>query len=516
MEKGEEEGLGRVRRGRAHRVAARKEGSKQVKPYLTRKIEPYNLLSEEELEKVELYADRILWEVGLEITDHPFSLDLLRGAGAKVEGTRVRCEGAMLREIIRGSAPREFTQHARNPEKSVVIGGKNTVFVPAYGPPFVRDLEKGRRYASMEDFSNFVKLAYMSESLHHSGGTVCEPVDLPVNKRHFDMVYAHLRYSDRPFLGSVTAGERAQDTVEMAKIVFGSDFVDKNCVVVGLINANSPLGFDKTMLDALCVYAENNQGCLVSPFVVGGAMSPASVIGIVTQTYVEVMLGMALTQLVRRGSPVVFGSFASTMSMQSGAPIFGMAESSLVQMGVSQLARRLGVPCRSGGGLCTSKIADGQACYEASNTLNATLMSGVNFVLHSAGWLEGGLSMGYEKFMMDNDQLRNVARLAEGVDTSDESFAFDAFEEVGPGGHFLGSLHTRRHFETAFIGPGLSDVNSYEQWKEEGERDMLSRAHDAWKRSLLEYERPFMDEGIDEGLKDFMGRRKASMPDREY
>ena len=294
------------------------------------------------------------------------------------------------------------------------IGGNATVFAPVYGPPFVRDLDGNRRYATIEDFRNFVKLAYMAPSIHHSGGTVCEPVDVPVNKRHLDMIYSHIKYSDKPFMGSVTAPERAEDTVAMAKIVFGDDFVENNTVLTSLINANSPMVFDDTMLGALKVYARHNQACIVTPFILAGAMSPVTVAGTLTQVLAEVLAGAALTQLIRPGAPVLFGTFASSISMQSGAPTFGTPEPSLVSYGAAQLARRLGLPFRTGGSLCASKVPDAQAAYESANTLNSTLLAGTNFVLHSAGWLEGGLASCYEKFMMDIDQLGMQQKFAAG------------------------------------------------------------------------------------------------------
>jgi hypothetical protein len=266
--------------------------------------------------------------------------------------------------------------------------------------------------------SNFVKLAYMAPSIHHSGGTVCEPVDVPVNKRHLDMIYAHMRYSDKPFMGSVTAPERAEDTIAMCKILFGDDFVDQNTVLTSLINANSPMVFDETMLGALKVYARNNQACIVTPFILAGAMSPVTVAGTLTQVLAEVLAGAALTQLIRPGAPVLFGTFASSISMQSGAPTFGTPEPSLVSYGAAQLARRLGLPFRTGGSLCASKVPDAQAAYESANTLNSTILAGTNFVLHSAGWLEGGLASCYEKFMMDIDQLGMQQKFCEGVDLS--------------------------------------------------------------------------------------------------
>jgi trimethylamine--corrinoid protein Co-methyltransferase len=390
------------------------------------------------------------------------------------------------------------------------------VLVPAYGSPFVRDLDKGRRYATIEDFQNFVKLAYMAPGLHHSGGTVCEPVDLPVNKRHFDMVYSHMKYSDKPFMGSVTHPERAQDTVDMAKILFGDEFVDQNTVCTSLINANSPLTFDATMLGAAKVYARNNQATVISPFILAGAMSPVTTAATTTQILAEALAGMAFVQLVRPGAPVVFGTFASAVSMQSGAPTFGTSEPSMVMYAVAALARRLGVPFRSGGGLTGAKIPDAQAAYESANTLQTSALAGVNFMLHTAGWLEGGLSMGYEKFVMDADQASMLAILLGGMDMSENGQGMDAFREVGPGSHFLGSSHTQGNFETAFYRSTVADNNSFEQWDADGSLDCAQRANGLWKSMLNEYQPPELDPAIDEALLDFMARRKESFPDKEY
>jgi trimethylamine--corrinoid protein Co-methyltransferase len=421
----------------------------------------------------------------------------------------------MCRQIVEATAPKVFTQHARNPANSVQIGGMATVFAPNYGSPFVRDLDNGRRYGTLEDFRNFVKLAYLSPHLHHSGGTVCEPVDVPVNKRHLDMVYSHLRFSDKPFMGSVTAPERARDTVELAKIVFGEEFVDQNAVVLSLINANSPLVWDTTMLGSLRAYAEANQATVVTPFILAGAMAPVTAAAVCAQTLAESLGGMALAQLVRPGAPVVLGSFASSMSMQSGAPTFGTPEPALVLFAMAALARRLGVPFRSGGSLCASKIPDAQAAYESAATLWPTVLAGVNFVLHAAGWLEGGLSVGYEKFVLDADQCGMMAVFVKGMDMSENGQALDAIRDNGPGQHFLGSAHTLANFETAFYRSETADNNSFEQWQEDGGLDAAQRANGIWKRMLADYEPPPIDPAIDEALLDFIARRKASFPDSD-
>lgn len=500
---------------------ARASASGPVAPYIKRNIPFVEIINEEGLELIERNADIILEEIGIDFRDDAEALDMWREAGADVQGERVRFPRGLCRKLIMDSAPAQFTQYARNAERSVVIGGNNTVMVPAYGPPFVHDLDKGRRYATIEDFQNFVKLAYMSNSLHHSGGTVCEPVDLPVNKRHFDMVYSHMRYSDKPFMGSVTAPERAQDTVDMAKILFGDDWIDpetgqERTVVVNLINANSPMTFDDTMLGAAKVYARANQGCIVSPFILAGAMSPVTVAGTAAQILAEAMAGMAFVQLVRPGAPVVFGTFASSVSMQSGAPTFGSPEPTQVMYICAALARRLKVPFRSGGGLCASKLPDAQAAYEAANTLQSAAMAGVNFMLHTAGWLEGGLAMGYEKFMMDADQASMLAVLLGGVDLSENGQALDALREVGPGNHFLGCAHTQSNFQSAFWRSEISDNNSFEQWESEGSLDAAQRANGKWKTALAEYQAPALDVAVDEALQAFIKMRKDSFPDANY
>ncbi|HEX9043965.1 MAG TPA: trimethylamine methyltransferase family protein [Candidatus Limnocylindrales bacterium] len=499
--------------GRESRRAARLASHVARQPFLTRKLAPFEILDEEGLSLLEENAETILEEVGVEFRGDPAALDLLRNAGGDVDGELVRFPRGMCRRIVQATAPRQYTQYARNPANNVEIGGMNTVFAPNYGSPFVRDLDGGRRYGTIEDFRNFVKLVYMSPHLHHSGGTICEPVDVPVNKRHLDMIYAHLRYTDKPFMGSVTAAERAYDTVEMAKIVFGADFVDQNAVITSLINAASPLVWDSSMLGAARAYAENNQATLITPFILAGAMAPVTSAAVCAQTLAEALAGMAFVQLVRPGAPVVFGSFASSMSMQTGAPTFGTPEPALVLYVMAALARRLGVPFRSGGALCASKLPDAQAAYESAATMQPTILAGVNFVLHTAGWLEGGLTMSYEKLILDADQAGMLAVFAQGMDLSENSQGLAAFREGTPGVHFLGSAHTLANFETAFYRSETANYDSFEQWSEEGAKDAATRANAVWKRMLAEYEQPPMDPGIDEALLEFIARRKASMPD---
>ena len=506
-----------AQRGRAAKRLARQGGIKdEFRTWIDRRIPHFEILDTEALELIEYNADTVLEEIGIEFREFPRALKLWKDAGADVGGERVRFPRGLCRSLVQATAPSEYTQHARNPKRSTIIGGDRTVLVPAYGPPFVHDLDRGRRYATIEDFRNFVKLTYLSPGLHHSGGTVCEPVDVPVNKRHFDMVYSHIKYTDKPFMGSVTHPERAEDTVAMAQLLFGEDFLPHKTVLTSLINVNSPLTYDATMLGAATVYAENNQATVISPFLLAGAMSPVTMAGTLTQILAEALAGMAYIQLVRPGAPVVFGSFAAAVSMQSGAPTFGTPEPSLVLYGVGQLARRLGVPFRSGGGLCASKIPDAQAAYEAANTLQTAALAGVNFMLHTAGWLEGGLAMGYEKFILDVDQANMISVLLKGIDLSENAQALDALHEVGPGSHFLGAAHTQANFETAFYRSTIADNNSFEQWQQEGATDAAQRANSIWKKLLADYQPPKLDPAIDESLVDFIRRRKSEFEDRDY
>lgn len=503
--------------GRAGRAASRATTAVPAPKYLARQVKPYELATDEQLDQIENNADTILEQVGIEFRNYPTALDMWRRAGADVDGERVRFPRGLCRSLVQSSAPSQYTQHARNPLNNVEIGGNNTVFAPNYGSPFVYDQDNGRRYATIDDFQNIIKLAYMSPHLHHSGGTVCEPVDIPVNKRHLDMVYSHLKFSDKAFMGSVTAGERAADSIELARIGFGGDLRDESgverTVMSSLINASSPLVWDDTMLAAAETYAAANQACIISPFILSGAMAPTTAAAVAAQTLAEALAGMAFCQLVRPGAPVVFGSFASSMSMATGAPTFGTPEPAIVLYTVAALARRLGVPFRSGGSLTASKLPDAQAAYESASTILPTVMAGVNFVLHSAGWMEGGLAVGYEKFMMDADQLGMMMKFGNGLDMSENGQGVDAFLEHEPGQHFLGTAHTFANFETAFYRSTLADNSSYEQWLEDGATTTADRANTAWKKALGDYEAPALDEAVDAELQDYIGRRKAEMPD---
>ena len=505
-----------ARRGRggggAARRAERSAVSFETARFIERNIPNFEILTPEAIEIIEHNAEIVLEEIGVNFVENPAALQRWRDAGADVRGERVHIPRGLARQLC-STAPSRFTQIARNPARNVEIGGNSLVLAPVYGPPFVRDRLGGRRYATMADFEMFVKLAYMSKWLHHSGGTVCEPTDIPVNKRHLDMLYAHMSLSDKPFMGSVTEPSRAADSIEMARILFGSDVVDTQCVMTSLVNINSPLTFDSVMMGALEEYAAAGQACIVSPFIVGGAMAPVSVAGTLTQVLAEVLAGIAYSQLIRPGAPMIFGAFVTSIDMNSGAPTFGTPEASQITYGAGQLARRLNLPYRSAGAFNGSKLPDAQAAYESANSLNAGLLSGVNFMLHACGWLEGGLVASPEKFVMDADQLGILHKLAEGVPVDANAQAMDALREVGPGGHFLGCAHTQANYSSAFWRTSLLDYKPYETWSEEGARDTEALASAKVDKMLADYRQPYLDPATDEALKDYMARKKASMPD---
>ena len=482
---------------------------------MKRNIPLYDLLDEPALLALEAQADWLLEEIGVEFRGDQESIELFRAAGASVDGTRVRFDPGLARSLCQ-SAPREFQMHARDPAHTITIGGDHVVFTPAYGPPFVSDLDRGRRYATLEDFRNFVKLAYSSPWLNHSGGTVCEPVDIAVNKRHLDMVYTHLRYSTKPFMGSVTSPQRAQDSIDMARIVFGDQYLQSHCVIQGNINVNSPLVFDDMMTGALKVYARANQGIVLSPFILGGAMGPVTQPALIAQAHAEAMVGIALGQLVRPGSPVVYGNFLSTLDLKTGAPTFGTPEANLSCFAIGQLCRRLGLPLRCGGHLTASKVADGQAMQESADSMTAGIMAGANYVLHAAGWLEGGLTMGYEKFVMDLDRCGMTQRTMSGLEINDDTLGKAAYRQAGPGENFFGTAHTLEHFKKANYQSDLADNHSFEFWFENGREDIERRANRRWKEMLAQYQQPDMDPAIDEALLEFIARKKSATADEWY
>ncbi len=497
--------------GRRARVAERTRAPIVSLPTLKRRIPVYEIVSDEAIELVHQESCRILEEVGIEFRDAEAAA-MWKAAGADVDGLRVRIGRDQLMELI-AQVPSEYEMHARNPERTVRVGGENSIFVPMYGAPYVRDFDGTRRYGTLEDLYNFHKLAYMAPALHSTSSIICEPMDVPVPKRHLHIIYGVLRWSDKPFMGIVTERSRAEDTIRMAQIVFGEEFVDNNVVLTSVVNANSPLVWDATMLDALKVYASHNQPCLLSPFALCGASTSASTIGAVAQVNAEALAGIAFTQLVRPGSPQVYGQFMVTVNMKTGAPMGGTPEAAHMQFLIGQLARKYQLPWRTSGFHVGSKLADAQAGYEANMLMHAALLAGANYIWHVAGWLEAGLVADFAKFALDTEQLTGWYRYAQGIDMSDLDAAMAAVREVGPAGHFLGTQHTLDKFESAFFMPDIMDFNSFEQWSAEGSLDAEARGRNKARAMLEAYEEPKLDEGVHEALRDFIARRERELPD---
>ena len=391
------------------------------------------------------------------------------------------------------------------------MGERNIVFSPVYGPPYVADYDQGRRPATMEDFHNFAKLTYMIPDLHHAGGVLVEPNDIPVSERHLDMLMAHITLNDKAFMGSTVHPDNARDTVTMAEILFGAEAIRQNPATLSIISISSPMRMDDRMLSALEVYARANQAMILASFIIVGAMSPTTMAATIAQQNAESLFAICYAQMLNPGTPCIQGPFLPTVDMKSGAPCFGTPESALALYACAQLARYYNLPFRSGGNYAGSRIPDAQAGYESASSIWPTIQAGTNFVLHAAGWLEGGLISGYEKMILDAEMLGIMAKYVQGISLTEEDFAWDAYAEVGPGGHFLGCAHTMRHYESAFYQHKVFNMENYEQWEIDGSEDSYKKANKIWKQMLKAYEAPALDEAIAEELNAFVTQRRAEI-----
>ncbi len=471
----------------------------------------YEILSEEAVATLDGGWRRIVSELGIEFL-LPEAVDAFAQAGQEVDDNLVKLDPEFVLEQV-AKAPREFDVQARNPEHSIHIGGDHMSFASVYGPPFVRE-GAVRRNALMEDFENFCKLSQAFPQLDSAGGTIVEPEDTPLDSRHLDMVLALQTLTDKPYMGSVTSAENAKDTIAMGEILFGGrEAIEAEPVSISLINVNSPLRYDDRMLGAMLEYVRAGQPVVITPFLLMGAMSPVSVPSALTQQMAEALAGIALAQLVRPGTPVIFGSFLSNTDMQSGSPSFGTPESAVGLLCTGQIARHFGLPWRSGGGLTSSQTADAQAAYEAMMTMLPTFLAGANWVMHSAGWLESGLVSCYEKFVIDIEILRMLKEEFTPLEVDEASLAWGAHKEVGHGGHFLGAAHTLERFRECFYRPLLSSTENFERWKKLGERDATARAGEIWRKTLEEYEQPPLDDAIRTSLGEYVVRRRAELGD---
>ncbi len=471
----------------------------------------YEILSQEAMATLDGGWRRLMTEIGVEFMDDR-ALDLFRQHGQRVEENKVFLDPDFVLEQV-AKAPREFDLQARNPDNNVHIGGDSMAFGAVYGPPFVREGDV-RRDATMSDFRNFTKLAQSFGALDSAGGVICEPNDTPLDSRHLDMTYALQTLTDKIYMGNVVSGVNAADTIKMTEILFGSrESIEATPATISLINCNSPLRWDDRMLEAQFEYSAANQAVVLTPFLLMGAMSPVTIPAALVQQITEALSGIALSQLIRPGSPVVFGSFLSNIDMQSGSPTFGTPESGIGLLCTGQIARHFGLPFRTGGGLTSSQVPDAQAGYEAMMTMLPTFLAGANWVMHSAGWLEGGLVAGYEKFIVDLEILQMLKHEFTPLEIDEASMAFGAHEEVGHGGHFLGAMHTMERFRTCFYRPFLSSSENYERWMRNGGNDTAARAASVWKKKLEEYEQPALDDAVRQELEEYVVRRRAELGD---
>jgi len=506
-----EPGLGRVRRGRDARAAKRRTRTRSWLPELERRIPWVDLLSDDQVQVIHDASMDVVEEVGVEFRCDD-ALALWRDAGAAVDGARVRLDREHLMALV-GTAPSSYTMVARDPTHTVTVGNGKTIFTPSYGAPYVLGLDGTRRPGTLEDFKNFTKLNHLSPALHMSGGVVCEPMDVPVPKRHLYMTQNLLTYSSKPFMGAVTSKERAEDSLHMAGIVFGQDVVRDTTVMTCLANGNTPLVWDKTMLDSVRVFAAANQATLFSPFVLGGASTPASTVGAVIQVNIEALTGVAFSQLVRAGAPALYGQWVSTVSMKTGAPQAGTPEICHMNLLTAQMARHYGLPSRCSGSCSSSKMVDAQAGYEAARNMYGVLMAGTNFVLSTTGYLESAMCQSYAKWVLDSEQLEMMYRLGSGVSFDDLDEVLDTMREVPPGGHHLGTAHTLANFQTAFSMPEMMNSDNYEQWLADGALSAEDRATAKCRQLLEEYEEPALDDDVRAELDEFVARRDAELPD---
>jgi len=477
-------------------------------PEIKRNIPIMEVTNREGVELIHDFAMRVAEEIGCEFQDEE-SIEYWRQTGAEIDGYRVKIGREELLGLIE-KIPSSYVHHARNPERTVRVGDGHAVVSPSYGAPFVRDMDGVRRYATLEDLNNLQKLNHMASSVHIAGGTIVEPVDIPVGHRHMHMAYSGLKFSDKPIIGNVTARQRAEDTMEMMKIVFGEEFAANNTVTTSLINANSPLVWDQTMLDALKVYAMNNQAVMCSPFSMAAASTPASNVGTVGVVLAEALMAMAMTQVIRPGAPMLFGVPAMTVALNSGAPVHGSPDSAMVQFLANAMARFYRVPHRAILNVATSKSGDMQAAYDSMWGLFPSMLSDANWLTMAGGMLEGALTVGYGKTMIDFEQLDAFYHFLQGPDFHDIEEVFEVVKKVGPGGHFLGETHTLN--SKLFIFDSQHN-NSYEQWDIEGRLDSEAVGVRKAQKWLQKYELPPMDKALDEALLDYIAKRSKEIPE---
>lgn len=468
---------------------------------------PTELVGEDEIETIHETSLQILREVGVEFLD-PETREVLEATGGvEVEETMVRFDPEFVEEII-ASAPSEFTLHAPNPERNLHMGGDAVAFGAVSSAPNVSDESGGRRQGNREDFRNLIRLASTINTVHLWPGYPVEPVDIHPSVRHLEAAYDLLTLSDLFTHAYSLHRQKNRDGLEMIKIVrqIDEDQLQRQPSMMSIINCNSPLRYDTPMTQGILEFSSRNQVICITPFTLAGAMAPVTIAGALSQHNAEALAGIALTQVVRPGAPVIYGGFTSNVDMQSGAPAFGTPESMQTSIVTGQLTRRYGIPYRSSGVNAANAI-DAQAAYESVFSLWGAIMGGAHVLVHAVGWMEGGLRASYEKMVLDADLCGMVQSFLEPIDFSTDSLAFDAIREVGPGGHYFGIQHTLERFRTAFYKPLISDWRNYETWEEAGKPEAKDRIIQLVGQLMETYQEPALDDAVKEELREFVDRR---------
>ena len=506
------EGARKSRRGgRGARREIRTAIDTQMLPALKHNLPLVEPMDQEQIEKIDAASMDILEDVGVVFRD-PVAIEDWRKAGAEIrDDDLVILDRGLVRELI-STIPETFTYHARNPANNLPFGQNHSMFIPMTGAPYLRDLDDVRRGPTLDDLANFHKLAHMLPAMHSSAHHIVEPMDHVVAHRHLRITYSSMKHSDKTFMGMTTSGRNAEDVMDMCGILFGDKFMEDHPVVTGNCNGNSPLVWDETMLGAMRAFCRRNQPVLCSPFVLGGANTPASTVAAVAQLNAEALSALAYTQVIRKGCPAIYGHYLSTVSMKSGAPMAGTPEIGLMNFMIGQMARFYGVPWRTSNTLGGAKTFDAQAGYESASTMMAALLSGANYIWHSAGWNEAGMHCSMAKFVVDAEQCAMGYRMMEGLKWDDFDEALSAVRDIGPGGHYLGHPHTQEKFQQAFFMPEMFDNNSIEQWIAEGSIEINERALARAKALLEAYEEPSLDEAVNEALLDYIARREREIP----
>ena len=502
--------VGTIRKGRSSRRLRSQTRNFTMLPALRHCLPLTEPLNRDQIERIDEASMDILENTGIHFRDK-IALEDWRSIGAKIVGETVFLDRFLIKDLIK-SIPETFTYHARNPKNNLNFGKNYSMFVPMTGAPYLRDLEDKRRNPTLEDLANFHKLSHMLPSMHSSAHHIVEPYDHPISHRHLRITYSSMRYSDKTFMGMTTSPKNAEDVIKMCDILFGPDYIDSHPVVTGNCNGNSPLVWDETMLGAMRAFCKRNQPVLCSPFVLGGANTPASVAPTVAQLNAEALSALAYTQVIKKGTPAIYGHYLSTVSMKSGAPMAGTPEISLMNFMIGQMARYYKVPWRTSNTLGGAKTFDAQAGYESATTLMAVMMSGANYIWHSAGWNEAGMHCSTAKFIVDAEQCAMAYRMAQGINWDDFDEGLNAVNDIGPGGHYLGHPHTLENFQRAFFMPELFDNNSIEQWQAEGSTEITERALKHAKALLEDYEEPKINEAINDELLEFIALRESQIP----